>query len=459
MPKKSKSTKKTKKPASVKTPAGKGEGAVKKINPIKKTSRKQPQLLRGFRDVLPNEERYWDFIQKTALSVARSYGFKPIILPILESADLFRRAVGEATDIVEKEMFTFNDRGGETVTLRPEMTASTVRAYIEHGMLNLPQPVKLYYFGPAFRHDRPQAGRLRQFHQFGIEALGDDSAVIDSQVIFIGYIILKELGLDYKVQVNSVGCSECRKEFRKELLDYYRKKKKNLCEDCQKRISENPLRLLDCKNEECQRLREGAPQTVDWLCDECKDHFMSVLEYLDDLEVPYNLNPYLVRGLDYYNRTVFEIWEETEEQKSQNSLLGGGRYDYLTQALSGRPTPGLGFSLGVERTIIKLKENNINVPVCPKPEIFIAQLGSQARSRAMILFEKLRQKNLRVAESFSKEGLKAQLEIANKLGVRYTLILGQKEVLDGTIIIRDMEGGIQEIVAFDKIISELEKKL
>jgi len=446
--------------------------------PLIKATKKMPQLLRGFKDILPSEQKYWNLIREKAESLSLTYGFERIDLPILEETALFVRSVGKETDIVEKEIFTFTDRGGESICLRPEATASAVRAYINHGMLNLPQPVKLYYIGPMFRYDRPQSGRYRQFNQFGLEALGDFNPVLDAQIIIMCFNFFKELGIESNVQINSIGCPGCRKEYKTQLINYYKTQKSGLCEDCKNRISKNPLRLLDCKEYRCQAIAEDAPQIVDWLCDDCKNHFVKVLEFLDELEIPYNLNPYLVRGLDYYTKTVFEIWpgigqnsasdENGAEQaagkdaagkKAQSALGGGGRYDNLVELLGGRPTPAVGCSIGIERTILKIKELGKDVPSQESPDIFIAQLGEAAKRKALVLFESLRNEGFKIAESFSKDGLKNQLDNANKLGVKYALILGQKELSEGTILLRDMEGGIQETINYNKIIKELRKRL
>lgn len=428
--------------------------------PVAKRSGKAPQLLRGMRDTLPADEKYWDAIYSIIHRLAKSFGYGRINTPILEETSLFVRSVGKDTDIVGKEMYSFQNPSNENISLRPEATASIARAYITHGMLNLPQPVKLWYWGPMFRHDRPQSGRYRQFNQFGFEALGEESPVVDAQLIVVVTDFFKELGLPITVQVNSLGTPESRQTYKTELVSYYRSRRGQLCDDCKKRLNKNPLRLLDCKEEGCLSVRNEAPQIIDWLDDASKNHFMKVLEALDESEVPYILNPFLVRGLDYYTRTVFEIWPEGDEDEvRQTALGGGGRYDLLVEMLGGRPTPACGFAIGVERVINKLKSDEISVPETPDPEIFFAQLGEQARIKALSLFEDFRKASIPLAEAFSKESLKAQLEIANKLKVKYTLILGQKEVLDGTILIRDMEAGIQEIVDQKKIVREVQKKL
>lgn len=419
-----------------------------------------PQLLRGMKDVLPAEEKYWNHIYNIISKLARDYSYGRIETPVLEETTLFIRSVGRDTDIVEKELYSFQDLSGDNVSLRPEATASIARAYVNHGMLNLPQPVKLWYWGPMFRHDRPQSGRYREFHQFGLEAVGEASLVVDAQLIVIAYNFFKELGLPVTVQINSLGMPESRQAFKVELVNYYRAHRGQLCEECKKRLNKNPLRLLDCKEPGCQGIRGEAPQIVDWLDEDSKNHFMKVLECLDEAEVPYILNPFLVRGLDYYTRTVFEIWSDgDDEELRQSALGGGGRYDLLIETLGGRPTPACGFAIGVERVVSQLKEGEIAVPEYEAPRIFFAQLGEQARIKAISLFEDFRKAGIKLSEAFSKDSLKAQLEVANRLGVKYSLILGQKEVLDSTILIRDMEAGIQEIVDQKKAVREVLKKL
>lgn len=446
-----------KKKGDIKVVAG-GIGASAPERPIKKTN----QLLKGFKDILPDEQKYWQHVFKSVEKVAQQYRYLKIDSPILEETSLFVRTVGKETDIVSKEMYTFTDAGGDLVSLRPEATASIARAYIEHGMMSLPQPVKLYYVGPMFRRENPQSGRFRQFYQFGFEVLGGAGPVIDAQNILVAYNICVDLGFKpdaFTVQINSIGCQNCRGEYKKELVNFYKAKRKFLCGDCKKRLIRNPLRLLDCKVEGCRAIRRDAPQILDWLDDECKAHFMGVLEFLDALEVSYVLNPHLVRGLDYYTRTVFELWMSQKEDASQNSLGSGGRYDALVESLGGPPTPACGFAFGIERLVQLMKLQEVKVKDKKSPDIFIAQIGQQAKIRAMKLFEMLRNEGILAYEAFSKDSLKTQLELANKLQVKYAIIIGQKEVLDGTVLVRDMEAGIQEIINYEKVASDVKKKL
>ncbi|PIR13271.1 histidine--tRNA ligase [Candidatus Falkowbacteria bacterium CG11_big_fil_rev_8_21_14_0_20_39_10] len=422
--------------------------------------------LRGMRDVLPEEYKYWELALRKANELASAYDFRRLETPIMESADLYEKSSGRTSDIVAKEMYSFIDKNGERVAMRPEATPGLVRAYIEYGMFNQPQPVKLFWLGPVFRHDRPQAGRYRQHHQFNLDIFGESSPVADFLIILIAHNFFRELQINAQVQINSIGCRECRKEYIEKLIEFYKErgKRTNLCGDCKKRIAKNPLRLLDCKEDKCIAIREGAPQIVDYLCDSCREHFIKVLEYLDELDLPYNLNPFLVRGLDYYNRTVFEFISLTDDtdqdaKKDPMSLGGGGRYDDLVEHMGGRTTAACGFGLGLERTILKMKENNIPIRKDIKDIIFIAQLGEQARRKVITLFEELRRANFKVRQAFTKDGLKAQLEEANRVGAKYSLILGQKEVMEGTILLRDMESGIQEIIDYKKIRADIEKRL
>jgi len=417
------------------------------------------QLVKGMKDILPVDARYWNYVSNLAEKFASTYGFGRIETPVVENIDLFVRSIGQATDIVEKEMYAFTDQGGDRLGLRPENTAGVIRAYIEHGMQTVPQPVKLFYIGSMFRHDKPQAGRYRQFSQIGFEVIGEPEPIIDAQIILIAYKFCQAAGFNCTMQVNSIGCSDCRPNYEQELKDYFKRVKGKLSELSQIRLIKNVLRILDSKEEEDLPLIAGAPQQVDFLCEGCKNHFIQVLEYLDDLEIPYALNPRIVRGLDYYNRTTFEIWINDEEVGRQSALGGGGRYDGLVELLGGQPTPAVGFALGVERFINQIKETDHKVPENPKPEIFLAQLGLEARKKALKLFEGLTQAGIRVAENLSKSGLKPQLEMADRLGVQFTLILGQKEIVDNTIMIRDMENGIQEVVDFEKAIIEIKKRL
>ncbi len=443
----------------------------------RKPKSRKPQhfsRLRGMKDILFSEAKYWEIIEQKARDMAAYYGFDRIQAPVLERLDLYARSTGKETDIVTKEMYDFVDKGGDKIALRPELTPGLVRAYIEHGMFNLPQPVKMFAIGPVFRHEKPQSGRWRQHSQIDLEMFGEASPVADAQLILLAYNFFSELQIEVQIQINSIGCKECRKEYIEKLSEFYRErgKRAKLCNDCKKRFTKNPLRLLDCKEAGCQIVREDAPQIVDYLCDECREHFIKVLEYLDELDIPYSLNPFLVRGLDYYNRTVFEIWpnedagdneeatgDESNQPKRQIALGGGGRYDNLVELMGGREAPALGFAMGIERIVLKIREKNIPIKKEDTTIIFLAQLGEQARRKTFVLFEELRRAGYRVRQAFTKDGLKPQLEEANRIGARYALILGQKELIDGTILLRDMDSGTQEIIDYAKINAELNKRL
>ncbi|OHA71202.1 MAG: histidine--tRNA ligase [Candidatus Wildermuthbacteria bacterium RIFCSPHIGHO2_02_FULL_49_9] len=429
---------------------------------------KKPRFQRptGMRDILPEEQPYFEKIYRTVDEVARFYGFGKIDTPIVEDVELYERGTGQSTDIVEKQMYSFKTRGGDALALRPEFTPGIVRAYNEHGMLNLPQPVKLYACGPLFRYEHPQAGRYRQFHQVDFEVFGEESAAIDAQVIQIFYTVLKELKFGHLIcEVNSIGDTACRPYYKKVLTNFLRPRQNSLCADCKRRTRENPLRVLDCKEEKCQRLKAQAPQILDHLCEQCKSHFKSLLEFLDEADLPYHLDPYLVRGLDYYTKTVFEIFSETavQEQKeeviSRSALVGGGRYDSLVRLLGGKDVPATGAAAGVERIIAAMKERGFPPAEIPGPKVFLAQLGDLPKKRSLKLLEELRKAKIPIAESLGRDSLRTQLARADKLEVEYTLILGQREVLDGAIVIRKMDTGEQQTVKMAKVIDELRKRL
>ncbi len=406
---------------------------------------------------MPADQLWWDKVRKVSRDTADFYNFLKIDTPLMEDQDLFTVAVGEDTDIVEKEMFYVKSRGRDRYVLRPELTAAIARSYIQHGLSHLSQPVKLYYFGPMFRHEQPQAGRFRQFHQAGFEILGGGiDAIYDAQVILAAYRILEVLKIKgLLIQVNSIGCRICRPHYRKKLGDYYKKHEKDLCVDCKRRLKTNPLRMLDCKNPTCEPLKEGAPSLLDSICVGCSAHLKLVLEYLDELTLPYVLNPHLVRGLDYYSKTVFEIFTEGNTQ----ALASGGRYDYLIEMLGGRPTSGVGVGMGVERVIEVMKSRNITPTKSGGPRIFLVYIGDLAKKKTLALIENFRKAGIDVAESFGKELIKRQMQLADKAEADLALILGQKEVYEESIIIRDLKSGAQETVPQKRIIEEVKKRL
>ena len=448
-------------------PAAKKEAPKKAAAPAAKKDaaaavvpgKKQIQLIRGMKDILPRDQYYWKTVFEKAQKLSEDFGFDRIETPVLEDAAVFMRGIGKATDVVEKEMYAFEDRDEEKVALRPEGTAAIVRAYLQHGMWNQPQPVKLWSFGPCFRHERPQEGRQRQFHQFGLEVIGDASPVIDAMVIQMTYIYYTELGIPVSVQINSIGMPEDRTRYKMELVQYYRSHRTTICETCKMRLMKNPMRVLDCKEPQCQPIKANAPQIVDYLSADSRDHFMKVLEYLDELGIPYFLNHTLVRGLDYYTKTVFEVITADEEQGSQTALCGGGRYDLLVEELGGKPTPACGVAPGIERAILQMKKRQVALPERRKPLVYVAQLGDLSRRKAMVLFARLRDEGIMADQDFSKGSLKAQLESANASKIPFAFVIGQKEVQEGTVIMRDMDSGVQETVDFNKAPQILKRKL
>jgi histidyl-tRNA synthetase len=416
------------------------------------------QSPKGMYDILPHEQKYFRKIYEAVENIADFYAFGRIDTPIFEDAELFLASIGADTDIVQKEMYTLKTKEDDFLALRPEGTVSTARAYVENGMINRPQPVKLYYYGPFFRHEKPKNGHYRQFLQFGFEIFGEESSVADAQIIQIFHGLLLDLGLkDISIEINSVGDKECRSNYKRALTRYLKSNVSSLCGNCKKRIKENPLRVLDCKEERCEKIKLEAPQAIDYLCIECKTHFKKVLEYLDELELPYILNPYLNRGFDYYTRTVFEFFSKSEsldEETKKQSLGGGGRYDYLVKKIGGKDTPGVGGSFGIDRIVYLIKKEKIQ-PLKPKTKIFLAQLGDLAKRKSLKLAEDLRKSKISIDESFGRDSLKGQLARATKVGARYTVIIGQREAIDGTAIIRDMETGKQENVKIQNVPNEI----
>ena len=405
---------------------------------------------RGTSDILPQEQAYWRYIEQKVANVCQLYGYERIDAPTFEDTQLFSRSVGEDTDIVEKQMYTFQDRGGNQITLRPEGTAPVCRAYLEHGMHNLPQPVKLYYMASIFRYERPQAGRYRQHYQFGYEAIGDDDPALDAEVIDMAWQLFQCLNLQrLSLNINSIGCKKCRPQYLALLKDYYANYTSQLCPDCKTRLRRNPLRLLDCKKPSCQQIANSAPRSIDYLCPQCDEHFNQLKNYLSLLELPFVINHCLVRGLDYYTRTVFEIQPEAEG--AQSTVGGGGRYDDLIEELGGKPTPAIGFAAGIERIILNLKRQNISIPPLPRPQVFIAYVGDEARDEAIKLAATLRRAGIGVIEAAGSKSLKAQLRQANTLGAHHAVIIGEQEIKSGTVILRDMTTAQQKAIPVSQI--------
>jgi histidyl-tRNA synthetase len=417
-------------------------------------AKQQFQSLRGMYDMQPEQAAQYDFLIEQFVSVAAAAGYGHIETPILEDSGLFVRGVGADTDAVSKEMYSFKDRSEHDVSMRPEPTAGIVRSYIEHGMGSLPQPVKLYTYGPIFRYDRPQAGRQRQFHQFDVEVLGEASPSVDAQVIMLAQRFFKRIRLgNLSLQLNSIGDPICRPKYRKTLVEYLETHSKKLAAVDRERIKTNPLRVLDSKEAGTQVVLADAPQTLNYLCDKCQEHFAGVLEYLDDLGVPYELNPLLVRGLDYYTRTVFEFYGEREG--AQSAVGGGGRYDLLVEQLGGQPTPAVGFGLGLERILIELEAGGA-LPQANSPKrVYVASLGEPARLAAFRLIEQLLDGGVPAVGAVDRDGIGSQLARADKLGVPLAIIIGQKEVREETAILRDMASGAQEILPLASLVAEL----
>lgn len=423
-----------------------------------KTKESLPGLLTGVKDILPQEQGYWRLLLEKLEKIAGDYGYNKIDLPIIEREDLFRKSFGGKNKLLKEEIFSFADRHDKIIVLRPEIEPSLARAYLEHGFINNGQLVKWRHYGPVFRNERARSDYLRQFYKFDLAALGEEHAIIEAQLIVMAHNIFKELGLAATIQLNNIGCRSCQDNYSKELTNYLRRHRQEICDDCRGEIHKDPHRLLACINQKCENIRWEAPQSVDWLCEECNNHFIAVLEYLDELDLVYHLNPYLIKPADYYSRIIFEVWSEDGE-KGKKSLGRGGRYDDLFERLGGLAMPAFGFSLELEKVIAKIKDKQIPLRPASWPVIFVGCLGEAACRKAIKLYEDLRKQGLALAEAFARDSLKAQLEAASRLGVRYSLILGQKEILDNTVIIRDMEGGIQEVVAMEKLEFELKKRL
>ena len=416
------------------------------------------QTLRGMQDILPAERPYWRYATEAMHATAALFGYQQIDTPILETAGLFVRGVGEGTDIVDKEMYIFQDKDGDQVGMRPEFTAGVMRAYIQNGMHVLPRPVKLYSMGPIFRHEAPQAGRFRQHNQFNVEALGELDPAVDLEIMSVAWTLLSRLGFrGLSFQLNSTGCPVCRPGYRKALVDYFGAYEAKLNETDRRRLGINPLRLLDSKEEAAQPLLNAAPHSIDYLCDECAAHLATLRAYLDALEMPHTINFRLVRGLDYYTKTVFEVW--ASGIGSQAAVCGGGRYDRLIEMLGGPPTPGIGFGMGIERVILSLKQQGIAPPPLPAPQVQVSPLGEEARVPALKLVRDLRAAGLGALVAFGGRSLKAQLKGADKASVGYTLILGDQELANGVVVARDMASSQQETVALAGVVDWLRARL
>lgn len=405
---------------------------------------------RGTNDIIPGEIEFWLDLEEKIRTVCRAYGYKEIRTPIFEHTELFQRGIGDATDIVEKEMYTFLDRGERSITLRPEGTAPLVRAYIENNLGSGTLPVKLFYYGPMFRYERPQAGRYRQFVQFGCEALGSSDPLLDVEAIALPLEIYRACGLSgFQVQLNSIGCPECRGAYREKLVEYFTPHTDQLCKSCQSRLQRNPMRLLDCKAEGCQRIIEGAPVITQYLCADCQDHFSGVRTYLDELLIPYELTPRLVRGFDYYTRTVFEV--VSSELGSQNAIGAGGRYDGLVEEVGGKPTPAVGYAVGVDRLLLALKGQNKLEVNLEGPSAYLVHFGGATKIKAAQTAHFLRSQGLWVELDHMDRSVKAQMKAANRLKSCCVIVFGQDELAKNQVVVRNMQDGREQEVVLDDL--------
>lgn len=413
---------------------------------------------RGVNDILPGDSFKWQFIRQKTEQLFAQYNYEEIMLPIFEHTELFQRGIGATTDIVEKEMYTFTDKGGRSITLRPEGTASVMRSFIEHKIYGQIQPTKYFYYGPMFRYERPQAGRYRQFYQLGVEVLGVDNPLIDAEVIILGLDLLDRLGIkSYQLYLNSIGCLECRHSYRDLLKKFLAKNLTELCPDCQRRYEKNPLRILDCKNSACQRFFSDAPTILDHLCSSCATDFAKVCSSLDLLKIDYTIDPGIVRGLDYYTKTSFEI--KYAGLGAQDTLIGGGRYDGLGQEIGGRDVPGIGFASGIERLILAMEDQLERWPGEQDIDLFIISIGEEASTASFKYLHKLRHAGLKAGMDYLGRSVKGQMKLADQKKARYSIILGESELAKGLATIKDMQTGDQEEIALNDIVHEMVKKV
>lgn len=421
------------------------------------------KAVKGTKDVLPGEIYKTQYIESTALDVAERFGFKEIRTPVFEHTELFQRGVGDTTDVVQKEMYTFDDKGGRSITLRPEGTAGAARSFLENGLCNETLPQKVCYLTSCYRYEKPQAGRLREFHQFGVECFGAQSPLADAEIISLANTFFKELGVkDLTLEINSIGCPTCRAEYHKALKTYFEGRKDELCDTCKDRLERNPMRILDCKSPVCSEIAKDAPVVLDYLCDECREHFEKVKSYLNAQNIAFKVNPRIVRGLDYYTKTVFEFISESIG--AQGTVCGGGRYDGLIEELGGQKTPSLGFGLGIERLMLLMEAQGCEFPKENMPDLFIAALGEKAQLKAVEIANDMREEGFTCLYDVNGRGLRAQMKYANKLGAKYTIVLGDDEVESGIAKLKNMESGEETEIALQTFVSgfysiSLEKEL
>ncbi len=406
------------------------------------------QAPRGTRDVLPGQVYKWHYVESMYRQICREFGFGEIRTPIFEDTELFVRGVGETTDVVQKEMYTFEDKGGRSITLKPEVTAPVVRAFIEHKLYADIQPFKAYYITPCFRYERPQSGRLRAFHQFGIEIIGSPHASADAEVISLAMLFFERLGLkNLELRINSVGCPKCRKEYGKRLRDFLAQKLPQLCETCKTRYNTNPMRIIDCKEEKCQKAIEGIPLMIDYICQECRDHFENLKEHLEGMGMVYTIDPAIVRGLDYYTKTAFEI--VSRDIGSQGTVCGGGRYDGLVEECGGPDTPGIGFGLGIERLLLTLESQGIEIEKEEDTDLFVASIGCEAAKMSLSIAYKLRAAGVKAECDHMGRSLRAQMKYSDKLGAKFTIVLGDQELSQGIVAVKNMASGEETKVELD----------
>lgn len=409
--------------------------------------------IKGTEDVLPKDSYRWQFVEDVMRKESAAYGFKEIRTPVFEHTELFARGVGQTTDVVQKEMYTFDTKGGESVTLRPEGTAGAARAVLEHGLVNDSLPIKASYFVSCYRYEKPQAGRLREFHQFGLECYGTQSPVADAELICAAQSIFDRLGIkQLRLEINSIGCPACRAEYHKALKEYFYGYKDELCETCNSRLEKNPMRILDCKSPVCSKIAQGAPKITDYLCDECKEHFASVQKYLDAAGVEYTVNPTIVRGLDYYTKTVFEF--VTDFIGAQGTVCGGGRYDGLIEELGGKHLPSLGFAMGIERLLMLMDKQGIEIPKPSTCDLYVAVMGESASLKSFEIIKAVRSCGLIAETDIVGRGLRAQMKYADKIGAKFSMVLGDNEIEQGKAVIKNMLSGEQTEIVLDGTFAE-----
>lgn len=410
------------------------------------------KAIKGTKDVLPNESYKNQYIEATCLGVAENFGYKEMRTPVFEHTELFQRGVGDTTDVVQKEMYTFDDKGGRSITLRPEGTAGAARAFLENGLSNEALPQKICYLTSCYRYEKPQAGRLREFHQFGIECFGATSPLADAEMISLAKQIFDELGVkDLHLELNSIGCPECRAEYHKALKEYFSQYKDKLCDTCNDRLERNPMRILDCKSPVCSEIAKGAPVVLDYLCDECKEHFQKVKSYLDATNIEYIVNPQIVRGLDYYTKTVFEF--VSDAIGSQGTVCGGGRYDGLLEELGGQHTPSLGFAMGLERLQLVMEAQGCNFPEPSRPDLFIVAMGEKATLKAVEIAKDMRDEGFSVVYDLNGRSLRAQMKYADKLGAKFNVVIGDNEVENKVVTLKDMATGESSEINLDTFVN------